>query len=130
MSASRRSGSILTLPADYDDDPLANEESTTLSSEEEDGLADDWDDGDDVLDVDAVPAPRVDQADALSRKSSSATLASKSSKRTYDEVELDDFDDDPSQLEVASTPGTYQCSECSGNVTYTLTLDAKRPRVQ
>ncbi|EIW60301.1 uncharacterized protein TRAVEDRAFT_45551 [Trametes versicolor FP-101664 SS1] len=96
----------------YDDDPLANEESTTLSSEEEDGLADDWDDGDDVLDVDAVPAPSVDQADALSRKSSSATLASKSSKRTYDEVELDDFDDDPSQLEIASTP------------------DAKRPRVQ
>ncbi|KAI8998796.1 hypothetical protein BD414DRAFT_533614 [Trametes punicea] len=79
------------------------EESTTLSSDDEDGLIDDWDNGEVPP---AKPTTASDQLDPLSRKSSSATLASKASKRTYDEVELDDFDDDPSLLTAASSPDT------------------------
>ena len=43
--------------------------------------------------------------DALSRKSSTATLASGISKRAYEEVDLDDFDDDD-YGNAASSPGT------------------------
>ncbi|OSD02908.1 hypothetical protein PYCCODRAFT_1467582 [Trametes coccinea BRFM310] len=82
----------------------AHEESTTLSSDDEDGLIDDWDEGEAAP---VEPAATSEQhVDGLSRKSSTATLASKTSKRAYDEVELDDFDDDPSQVTAASSPDT------------------------
>ncbi|KAI0646894.1 hypothetical protein C8Q79DRAFT_956855 [Trametes meyenii] len=81
----------------------AQEESTTLSSEDEDGLIDDWGDEDSPI---VKPVPPAEQSDSLSHKSSTATLASKTSKRTYDEVELDDFDDDPSLIEAVSSPDT------------------------
>ncbi|KAI0637136.1 hypothetical protein C8Q77DRAFT_1096212 [Trametes polyzona] len=95
-------------PQNLQDDNPAQEESTTLSTDGE-GDLEDWDDGE----TGAVEsAPQAEHPDTLSRKSSTTTLASRTSKRTYDEVELDDFDDDPSLLEVASSP------------------DTKRPRVQ
>ncbi|KAI0361918.1 hypothetical protein OH77DRAFT_1507632 [Trametes cingulata] len=90
---------------DSEADDRAQEESTTLSSEDEDGLLEDWDDGEDIS-APAEPAAQAEHLDALSRKSSTTTLASKTSKRTYDEVELDDFDDDPSLLDAASSPET------------------------
>ncbi|KAI0831130.1 hypothetical protein BC628DRAFT_1352403 [Trametes gibbosa] len=99
---------------DLEADNFAHEESATLSSEDEDGL-DDWGDEDDENNnyaPAAEPTAEMGLVDTLSRKSSSNTLASKTSKRTYDEVELDDFDDDPSLLEPGSSP------------------DTKRPRVQ
>ncbi|KAI9064258.1 hypothetical protein FKP32DRAFT_1675781 [Trametes sanguinea] len=81
----------------------AHDESTTLSSDDEDGLIDDWEEGEAAP---AEPAADSEHVDGLSRKSSTATLASKTSKRAYDEVELDDFDDDPSQVAAASSPDT------------------------
>ncbi|CDO70738.1 hypothetical protein BN946_scf184798.g53 [Trametes cinnabarina] len=95
----------------------ARDESTTLSSDDEDGLADDWDDDDEPSPEQPVARSEQlstgsEQVDGLSRKSSTATLASKTSKRAYDEVELDDFDDDPSQIPAAGSP------------------DAKRLRIQ
>ncbi|KAH9854062.1 hypothetical protein C2E23DRAFT_867571 [Lenzites betulinus] len=111
-------GTASTVSADnetahaLDADSFAHEDSATLSSEDEDEL-DDWgDEGDNDVDAAVEPTARAEQVDALSRKSSTNTLASKTSKRTYDEIELDDFDDDPSQLEPGSSP------------------DVKRPRVQ
>ncbi|KAI0781106.1 hypothetical protein BD413DRAFT_502799 [Trametes elegans] len=93
----------VTNSKDLNEDDAA-QESTTLSSEDEDGddrLIDDWDD--DIISA-AQPEHTVDQSEALSRKSSTTTLASRTSKRTYDEVELDDFDDETSLLDAATSP--------------------------
>lgn len=56
-------------------------------TEDTDDLDDNWENEDDF----AKPSP--DQSESLSRKSSTTTLASRTSKRAYEEVELDDFDD-------------------------------------
>ncbi|KAJ2972278.1 hypothetical protein NUW54_g12304 [Trametes sanguinea] len=108
--ADGESFSFLSAALDADGSPAAateeqaHDESTTLSSDDEDGLIDDWDEGEAAP---AEPAADSEQhVDGLSRKSSTATLASKTSKRAYDEVELDDFDDDPSQVAAASSPAT------------------------
>ncbi|KAI0670545.1 hypothetical protein C8Q78DRAFT_1036777 [Trametes maxima] len=107
-------------------DSQVREESATLSSEDEDGLIDDWEDEDSPV---VEPAAPAEQSDLLSHKSSTTTLASKTSKRTYDEVELDDFDDDPSLVEAASSPGTHPCL-VSAEMRLTTALDTKRARVQ
>ncbi|KAI0721604.1 hypothetical protein C8T65DRAFT_630539 [Cerioporus squamosus] len=57
---------------------------------DEDELDDNWDDPD----LSPVKPTASDHSDALSRKSSTTTLASRTSKRAYEEVELDDFDND------------------------------------
>ena len=66
-------------------------------------MDDNWDDPE----LSPVKPGSAEQSDALSRKSSTTTLASRTSKRAYEEVELDDFDDHD-ELALDS-PGT--CSE-------------------
>ena len=70
-----------------------------------DELNDDWDD--DVEEFFAEKTP-LDNADALSRRSSSATLSSKASKRAYEEVELQEFDDEDFGT-APSSPGRPSC---------------------
>ncbi|RDX48304.1 hypothetical protein OH76DRAFT_1404880 [Lentinus brumalis] len=71
----------LTLDAAFQDHATATDE---------DELDDNWDDPD----LSPVKPASTEQSDVLSRKSSTTTLASRTSKRAYEEVELDDFDDD------------------------------------
>ncbi len=59
----------------------------------DDGFDDDWDDEDASFDA-SLEKAFAEHTDTLSRKSSTTTLASRTSKRAYEEVELDDFDDD------------------------------------
>ncbi|KAI0336358.1 hypothetical protein GY45DRAFT_1332969 [Cubamyces sp. BRFM 1775] len=100
-------GATARPPSDLDDTldvhEQATQESNTLPSDDEDGLLDDWDEHN-VKAGKNTPDQLSTQEDAISRKSSTATLASKTSKRTYDEVELEDFDDSPSLPEAASSP--------------------------
>lgn len=84
----------------------ATQESNTLPSDDEDGLLDDWDE-DDVNADKATSDEHSAHQDALSRKSSTTTLASKTSKRPYDEADLDDFDESPGLPEAASSPGPW-----------------------
>ncbi|KAI0747957.1 hypothetical protein C8Q80DRAFT_1353850 [Daedaleopsis nitida] len=74
----------------------------------DDDLDDNWDD-DEEQDLERA-SPENDRTEALSRKSSTTTLASRTSKRAYEEADLDDLEDDGEF--APSSPG------------------AKRPRVE
>ncbi|RPD65967.1 hypothetical protein L226DRAFT_184677 [Lentinus tigrinus ALCF2SS1-7] len=69
-------------------DAAPQHDSATATDEDE--LDDNWDDPE----LSPVRQASAEQLDSLSRKSSTTTLASRTSKRAYEEVELDDFDDD------------------------------------
>ncbi|KAI1787892.1 hypothetical protein LXA43DRAFT_675866 [Ganoderma leucocontextum] len=70
-------------------DNAGHEETTALTEGAE--LDDNWDEADTLSSHENTNPDEL--ADVLSRKSSTATLASGISKRAYEEVDLDDFDD-------------------------------------
>ncbi|PIL23837.1 hypothetical protein GSI_13588 [Ganoderma sinense ZZ0214-1] len=83
-------------------DNVGHEETTILTEDAEDnGFGDNWDEADTLSSHEN--AHIEEHAEALSRKSSTTTLASGISKRAYEEVDLDDFDDGDDFFDTASS---------------------------